>query len=403
MLDLQEDALADPPFRTEPYEAEREVLLREIRSGAAPGRLAFEATPAALARIRRTKTASLSRVLSWAYHPDERVPLALAARERAPWAPQHDKVVARALLYRALADANRAGEVWTPLLDALGRERLGVRWPQPYEDFAGWGETPEEYGGLPGVALGQGPPIERDEERAGRLVHWIGQQSDPAVLLPLLTRFEAKRVHLELARHARAFDDALAAAVLGCGLGPVCAMLSNPHLGDSYRERIEQWASTVVARAAGMADMADLGAEEPVFDRASGRSTVVAHEVLSHLRRGGHSLSPRSRALLKHGLQGRPAEEGQRALARRQADREAVWTHLQGAEPPLSAGELIEIYPGVQHERTFVEALIAHPSAGVELWRRVALETQLLSAREGVAAIAEARQDPVIRAALRRS
>src|SRR5690606_26753133 len=131
---IGEGSMSTIPFRLAPREASREELLRATvhpcsSTGFSPP-AAFEPVGVILSKIRIGAYPDLQILCRAMAHPDERVPLTLVewlsdgnARNLSPEVCDYIRIAA---LARGLADADREGITWGPLLDQLA---ASGHWP----------------------------------------------------------------------------------------------------------------------------------------------------------------------------------------------------------------------------------------------------------------------------------
>lgn len=169
----------ETPFRTDPEPASPDLIRRLNREQSRHGARTLESVAASLARIRRTRRASRERTHAWVEHPDERVAIEMFRQHQRRDILTYERWATRTCLERALAAADRAGEVWTPLLDVLGQNSSWwYRLARPLN-------TAEDR-----------TPAERVE----RLVPWLLSSPRPADLERLLT-FDSEAVWQAAATH----------------------------------------------------------------------------------------------------------------------------------------------------------------------------------------------------------
>lgn len=134
----------------------------------------------------------ISTILTWIYHPDERIPAELirtaderaiwqgTSQEHLYWRPKyraHD--FGAKLRKRAQRDASRGGWIWTPLLDLYAAENMHLReHHREGNQWVGW-----------------------KEQQLAQLGSWIEQQENPGPLLELL-QFQAREIRIMVARHS---------------------------------------------------------------------------------------------------------------------------------------------------------------------------------------------------------
>lgn len=119
---LREADLEALGIRLHPHEASPEDLERANAQEGNSGGRAYEPAGEAIRRMEATKGPTASRLLSWIFHPDERVPLHLmrSCRGHLDQGRWGLSVFYPILIERGIRDAQARGERWTPLLDAVG-------------------------------------------------------------------------------------------------------------------------------------------------------------------------------------------------------------------------------------------------------------------------------------------
>lgn len=118
------------PYRLQPLPASDDIVERMNGERGLRGAEQFEPAEQALARLAQAKAPSLSRMLSWAHHPDERVAVALAARKDVIGGSGRTALTVKAALtLRAIRSLEHEGVLWNPLADQVAAaQNWGSKW-----------------------------------------------------------------------------------------------------------------------------------------------------------------------------------------------------------------------------------------------------------------------------------
>lgn len=188
------DQLADPPFRLEVRRASnQEVTQINEQEGYTYSRK-LEPAQQAIERAQTAQTATRDRLLSWIYHPDERVPMAMIDNQgtRYPrkevWRDEAE-FVGQHLLRRAWLEARQEGHLWTPILDKMST-RSAHLWPDRLQ-------FTEEERNNPDHPIrqisGNEFPLGKARRQYRKLIPWIRQDPEPEKLLKLF-EFQEERL-----------------------------------------------------------------------------------------------------------------------------------------------------------------------------------------------------------------
>lgn len=168
----------------------------------------------------RPSSLSKKKLLSWIYHPNERVPMTMMEHRVNKFTVQDLRPqITRHLLRRTLFQADQEGLAWTPLIDC-------------YCEHMEYNTSPDKL---------QPPELTDKEERLKRMRRWIARQSTFEDLRPLFS-FQATELHKAIAEirsdwhhpAAREWTESVLSRRGSAGLTLVRAMLRNNTLSSDW-------------------------------------------------------------------------------------------------------------------------------------------------------------------------
>lgn len=387
-LDLSPSELPCYPFRTEIKTSTNEEVDRLNKLWKLKGAKKLEYADEALKRLSGMKSASKSRLLSFIYHPDERVPLKLLSLQTSRvWNSIDEATVRNNMAARILGEVEATGVYATPLVDKM---LAGHLWAHLWYSKEKSVKEVWEDKNVSSTYFPEGyPQPMREEEVLAPVVEWIQAQQETDELKGLMG-FKYYKFYQLLAQHSQVFDRKYIASLLRFPLVG-SSLAKNKHFDDSWIPELKSWAMCYLK---GTSSGLRRDYSRAPFGRTnfSGSFALPARSTLQEINSRREKLTPTDYEALTGIIEG--------TVGSRRAQAFYIVKEL-GSDFPGSL--LFRVYEQVKEDPDSVHALVRHPSATVEFWRKVLSETRVHRVREFLANQEEAREDPEIWQTLERS
>lgn len=347
------------PFRDTPAQAAETPAAHNRRLGLRRAR-AVESFEDARRRMETSGNASPRRIESWVFHPDERVAIALCDSPLLERLTRRERQDAEYLLaYRAVADAEAEGLLWSPLLDRVVQ----------YDVYG--------FSRMPDVSESDGRPTARELDAhaaidfADRVVAWLVERRKERDVR-LLSGFRSLWLWQNVAMGAPRLTADEVDFILEHMPAVAFRVLQNRDLAWQRKHQVYRWALGVAREASGGEVIADQACK--VFWQMARLPAWFVRDAIQLLE--GTELEDRVR----------------RALA----------TQIAHRADQMTTEQLARFAPHVPDSRAARAAILAEPNADARFYRVLA-RTHLRAVGPQLIRIEKAMADPDVLGQLARS